>query len=58
MKHLIQKILKEEFNPDDLTSPDINMSPATELEVAKSKYGWFDQPRHLKNDLDKKRRKF
>jgi hypothetical protein len=40
MKHLIQQILKEEFNPDDLTSPDINMSPATELEVAKSKYGW------------------
>ena len=40
MKHLIQKILKEEFNPDDLTSPDINMSPETELEVARSKYGW------------------
>jgi len=40
MKHLIQKILKEEFNPDDLTSPEINMSPETELEVARSKYGW------------------
>lgn len=40
MKHLIQQILKEEFNPDDLTSPEINMSPETELEVARSKYGW------------------
>ena len=40
MKHLIQKILKEEFNSDDLTSPEINMSPETELEVARSKYGW------------------
>ena len=40
MKNLIKKILKEEFNPDDLTSPEINMSPETELEVAKSKYDW------------------
>lgn len=40
MKHIIQKILKEEFNPDDLTSPEINRSPDTELHIAKSKYGW------------------
>ena len=40
MKHLIQKILKEEFNPDDLTSPEINLSPDTELKVASSKYNW------------------
>ena len=40
MKHLIQKILKEEFNPDDLKSPQINRSPDTELNIAQSKYGW------------------
>ena len=40
MKHLIQKILKEEFNPDDLKSPRINRSPDTELNIAQSKYGW------------------
>ena len=40
MKNVIRKILKEEFNPDDLTSPEINMSPDTELHVARSKYGW------------------
>jgi len=40
MKNVIRKILKEEFNPDDLTSPEINLSPDTELRVAKSKYGW------------------
>jgi hypothetical protein len=40
MKNVIRKILKEEFNPDDLKSPDINISPDTELRVARSKYGW------------------
>lgn len=40
MKNVIRKILKEEFNPDDLTSPEINLSPETELQVARSKYGW------------------
>ena len=52
MKHLIQKILKEEFNPDDLTSPEINMSPETELEVARSKYGWRTYVPQIKKRIE------
>ncbi len=40
MKNVIRKILKEEFNPDDLTSPEINMSPQTQIEYAEKQYEW------------------
>ena len=44
MKHLIQRILKEEFNPDGLTSPEINRSPDTELHIATVSYTHLTLP--------------
>ena len=46
MKNLIRKILFEESEDmvdkydDELTSPEISISPETELRVAQKKYSW------------------
>ena len=42
MKNLIKKILKEETEDkwDDLKSPEISISPRTQIEAAEKKYEW------------------